>query len=446
MRAIDANTLAALSGSRSGDELVCRVWYNGRLAHPDPLPISSWSLDWDGDDRQKVQGSFKLNVKDPDGTLGPWLFDDPLGVGGSRIQVFYKVGGAGEISVGWYRITENDVEESWTFRIIQEDGYVEPDSSIPNHSRQISVAMGTAVSVNGEELTTEIDSDEFLAPEQPSGAAPTVMGEVQRLVGDTVPLVWTGVTDATVSAASVWEENRMEAVMDLLALAGARHRMTGDGELECYVKNPTPVFTCAPGRDGAVLINVSRSQSIRDVYNVGVVTSSREETAADGTKVEVPITGFYEIPSGPLRANGPFGRRVIRNGNPLMDSQSKADAAARSLVLNRLAAQSIDLEVMCLPNPAIQIGDYGTVISPVVDGRQVPLVGEVVKVRLSGSDGKVNAMQLTIRCLASDAASALKGYSIAGRITNLVPAITWDSLNPLRTWDQMATTFDDMEG
>lgn len=413
MRITDENTAQALTGSRPTDSIVCWVWYDGKLAMDEPLPVSSWSMGWDGDERQKIPGKIRLSVKDPDGVLGPWLYEDPLGIGGARIQVFYLVGGAGDVRMGMYRITSNEVEESWVFKTIREDGYAVPDSIVGPGMRQIAVPLGASVGATAVDLTFELDGDAFMAPEQPAGPTPTVKSEVTRLVGDAFPIVWLDVVDRPVPLESTWNDNRVEAIMDLLAIAGASFRMGPNGEFQCYTKSRTAVFTLAAGEDG-MLLNLSRGQDISNVYNIGSVSSTRKGKDSAGAEVDIPIVGRYEIPNGPLRVNGPFGRRVIRNANPLMDTQAKCDAAAESLVLNRLAALSVDLDVYCLPDPRIQTGDFGTVVAPVVDGRQVPLNGEVVSMSLGGDGATVGQMQLKVRCLLSDVAVSLKGYSIAG--------------------------------
>lgn len=447
MRPIDTNTAEALTGSRTGDRLVCWVWYDGNLALEDPLPISDWSISWDGDSRQMVQGSLSLTVKDPEGLLSPWLFDDPLGVGGSLIQAFYEVGGAESISLGWYRVSKNSVEESWQFRLIRENSYTDPDSPTAPGYRYHAVSTGSSVSVNASDLTEALESDRFLAPEQPFGVAPTVRTELNRLIGSTIPTIYTDFQDGEIPKDVVWEENRLEAIMDLLDVVQASFRMTGNGEMEIYRKNTTPVFECAGG-DNGIAINVFRSMSLDDFYNIGVVTSSvTVPQEVDGTlqDVEVPIYGFYEITSGPLRAGGPFGRRVIKAHNPLMTTQSRAEAAARTMVVERLAAQKVELQVNCLPNPALQIGDYVTVVNPVVDGRLVPLVGEVVQMSLSGGES-INPMSLSVSCTLSNVAAALRGFNISDHLTPEPVAVTWENINPTRTWDQMSQPWDQQEG
>lgn len=411
MRVTDENTAQALTGSRPADRLVCWVWYDGQLAMDEPLPVAGWSMRWDGSEKQKVPGTINLSIKDPDGKLGPWLYSDPLGIGGNEIQIFYVVGGASDVRMGRYRISGNQVEESWLFKTIREDGYSIPDSLEGPGMRQVAVTLGSAVDVTAVDLTDYLDGDAFLAPEQPVGASPTVVSEVTRIVGDTMPIVWQDVTDRSVPKASTWEDNRVEAVMDLLAMTGATFRMGPNGELECYTKSREPVFELAGGDDG-VLINLSRGQSLDGVFNVGSVSSTRKGMDSTGQEIDVPIVGTYEIPDGDLRVGGPFKRRTTRNSNPLMDSQAKVDAAAKTLVLNKLASQSVELAVSCLPDPRIQTGDYGTVVTPVVDGRQVPLLGEVLSVSLSGDGATVNQMQLTVSCLLGDVAAALKGHTI----------------------------------
>jgi len=54
-------------------------------------------------DNVKVGQRISLTVADPDGVLGAWRFDDPLGVGGTKLQVIYNVGGSGAVNYGWFR-------------------------------------------------------------------------------------------------------------------------------------------------------------------------------------------------------------------------------------------------------------------------------------------------------------------------------------------------------
>ncbi|WPM94267.1 hypothetical protein VB1_CDS0018 [Arthrobacter phage Marchesin] len=397
MLPIDDRTLQALNGSRVGDKLEVFAWYGGRLTYPEALPISDWSLEWDGSASKQVQGVLSLTVKDPDGRLAPWLWDDPLGVGGAELMCRYVVGGAGTVNRGWYRITGNSPKESWTSRVVRHDGYSEPGGSLPAGNRLVMVSGGSLVPLTAEERTVNLLLDEFLVPEQPEGSDPSVIGEITRIVGDAVPLVFSGVTDVAVPRDVTYDGPRIDAVLDLAGRAGASLRMGGDGELEVYVKDQTPVWVVAGGDDGA-LINIDRAQTVDLLDNIGVVRGEQKYTDAAGQEQTRPLTGVAQVEDGPLAVGGPHGRVPRFLESKLLDSQAAVDSAALSLITNHLGSLTLDLEVTCLPNPALQIGDWVTVTQPVVDGRLVPLVGEVVTMKLQGSGSSVGRMLLTVRC------------------------------------------------
>ncbi|WPM94343.1 hypothetical protein VG1_CDS0019 [Arthrobacter phage Cupello] len=367
------------------------------MTYPGALPIADWSLEWDGSASKQVQGVLNLTVKDPDGSLAPWLWDDPLGVGGAELMCRYVVGGAGTVNRGWYRITGNEPKESWYSRTVREEGYREPGGSVPAGNRLVMVTGGTLVPLTAEDRTVNLALDEFLVPEQPAGASPTVVSEIQRIVGDAVPLVFLGVTDEPVPLDVTYEGPRIDAVMDLAGRVGASLRMGGNGELEVYVKDPAPVWAVAGGDDGA-LINIDRSQSVDVLANVGVARGEYKYVDGGGQEQTRPLTGVAQVTSGPLAVGGPHGRIPREMESKLLDTQAKVDKAARSLITNYLASLTLDLEVTSLPNPALQVGDTVTVTQPVVDGRLVPLVGEVIKMKLTGSGSSVGNMVMTVRC------------------------------------------------
>ena len=397
MLPIDNMTLEALTGSRTGDKLEVFAWYGGQLTYPRALPIADWSIEWDGSASKQVQGVLKLTVKDPDGSLAPWLWDDPLGVGGAELMCRYVVGGAGTVNRGWYRITGNEPKESWYSRVIRHDGYKDPGSMVAAGHRLVMVSGGTLVPLTAEDRTVNLTLDKFLVPEQPAGASPTVISEITRIVGDAVPLAFNGVTDAAVPLDVTYEGPRIDAVMDLAGRAGASLRMGGNGELEVYVKSEAPVWTVAGGDDGA-LINIDRSQTVDLLDNIGVVRGEDKYTDAAGQEQTRPLTGVATVTTGPLRVGGPNGSIPRFLESKLLNTQAAVDKAAKSLISNYLGSLTLDLNVTCLPNPALQIGDWVTVTQPVVDGRLVPLVGEVVTMKLAGSGSSVGKMELTVRC------------------------------------------------
>ena len=194
MLLIDDVSRSALEGSRPADELVVWAWYDGGLVWPDPLGVVSWSLSGSADGSAKVQRQLSLKVADPDGSLSPWLFDDPLGVGGVVLQVVYRVGGAGAVNVGWFRVEGNAPDGSVNGYTVAEYGMQEPDSAAAPHERRVYAFAGAVVDVDAVDLTADVDRDRLLAPQSPPGLFPTVLGEIARLVGDHFPVVVSGAT------------------------------------------------------------------------------------------------------------------------------------------------------------------------------------------------------------------------------------------------------------
>lgn len=409
MRDLDERTAAILAGSRGGDHLTVSVWYDGRLAHPDPLPVGSWSVKWD--DTRQVKGVLALDVHDKTGRLSPWLPDDVLGVGGSRLQVAYQVGGGGgEVSLGWFRIVKTAPQDLWQLRLVPDLGHRNVDSEVPDDMRLVSVAMGSTIPVDAEDMAVVIKNDRLLAPESPRGFSPTVVGEVTRLLGDIVPVtVLAGVEDMPVPRSVIYERERLDAVEDLLARIDAGWRMNGNGEFEVYPLSDTAIKWELRGGEGGMLIQVDREQTLDGLENYFVSDGTRKALNSKGEEVDLPVRGISAVGSGPLRVDGPHGRFPAFRSSPLITSQNMADADARTFRSNHVASRTIDLQVSCLPQPALELGDYVTVAHPVVDGRRVQLAGRVLSMELSGSEAAVNEMRLTVTCGADLVMEVMRG-------------------------------------
>lgn len=417
MRQIDPNTLAALSGSRSGDSLTVWVWYGGRLASADPLPISSARFSWDT--TRQIQ-TVSLTIADKDGTLAPWLLEDPLGVGGSRLQVIYNVGGAGSVNIGWYRVTHSTPAESWVGYVIDEAGTVTPDSAIPPGKRLTHVSAGASISIEGDDLGTLIAKARFPAPESPQGGAPTIVGEIKRLVADIVPVVTPGVTDRGVNKTLVYQDDRLNAVQDLCKRINCDYRFNGAGQLEVYpLTAQAPVATLKGGPEG-LLVKVDRKQEYEGLYNEFYADGQYATTAPDGTATQIPIRGYAAITDGPLRVNGPHGRYPKFYSSTMLTTQAECDAYAQTMRDTQLAGLTTDLVVTCLPLPHIQQGDWVTVYNPVVNGRVISLTGRVKTMDLGFTNTAPDRMTLTVECTYADVQAAFNGasnLSLAGPVT-----------------------------
>lgn len=402
MRPIDQNTLNALTGSRSGDGITVYVWYGGQLAYPDPLPVSAWQMDWDV--TRQIQ-TLSLDVTDKDGKLAPWLLEDPLGAGGSRLQVIYRVGGAGVVNMGWYRITNPKPAETWRRYVIDAAGQVNIDSPIPNGKAHVLIPGGATVKVTADDLGIIIANDQLLAPDSPQGASPTILSEIRRLLADRVPVVTAaGVVDRAVNATLIYQQDRLNTVQDLCSRIGCAYRMNGNGQFEVYpLATQTPAWTIKGGAEG-VLVDVNRSQSITGLYNVFITNGT-----ATVNGQQVPVRGVAQISAGPLRAGGPHGNYPTFYTSTMLTTQAECNAYAITMRDTQLAGLTMDLAVTCLPNPALQEGDWVTVANPVVNGQTATLNGKVKTMSLKSAGTSVDRMALTVQCSYTDVQAAIGG-------------------------------------
>src|SRR5690606_8960060 len=172
------------------------------LAVDRPLDVVQWGVDWDAD--RQVQGQASLTVADPDGSLSPWGLADPLGPGGSRLQLTYvssPIGGEGvRIPLGWWRIRASDPREEW--RVFSAS------------SGLVRVAGGGTVTIQADEETSTALLSRLDA-EVVGGS--TVIGEVRRLLTDVCPVVaHFDVQDGPIRSGFVYDESRLDGVQDLL--------------------------------------------------------------------------------------------------------------------------------------------------------------------------------------------------------------------------------------
>jgi hypothetical protein len=399
MRTLDTNTTNALAGSRSGDTLTVWAMYNGQLAYPDPLPIGNWSIAYD---TTRQIDTLTVEVDDPDGTKAPWLLDDPLGVGGSRLWVFYTVGGASTIAYDWFRISQAEPDEAWRSYLVTNQGVVNTDSPIPNGYSVKYASGGAKIQIKAETLPRNIANSKFIAPTSPPASA-TVVSEVKRLLTDIMPVtVATGVVDQSVPTSLVYPDDRLNAVQDLCKRIGCDYRTNGSGQLEIYPIQQAPVWTLAPGAEG-FLVDVKRTMKGDGLYNVFV---------ADGTANQQPVRGIATITGGPLRVNGPHGTYPVFYSSQMITTQAQADAYAAQMRDTQLKGLTTELAATCLPHPGLQKGDWITLTCPTTTPTTtVSFPARVTAIDLRGRDGTVDPMTLSLEASYSDVATVFSGVA-----------------------------------
>lgn len=375
MRQLSSKMLDAIAGSVPDARLVVYPWYDGQLATADPLPLANWSIQWSGSDQNLVQGKASFTVSDPSGELAPWGFDEPLSVAGSKLQASF-VCGTESTDIGWYAVSSNAPTEQW-----RTAGPVAQ-----------WVAAGASIPVTADDLTLLISDARFIAPESPPPGA-TVISEVRRLLTGICPVSITGgVVDGPVPTSIVYKDDRLAPVFDLVKSLGCRYRMDGAGQLEIYPYTKTsPVWTIQ-GRDGGAMVSVNRSQNRSDIIN-GVLSTSNDPS--------LEVRELATITSGPLRWDGPLGRKINYH-TALANTASGVQADAQAILDNSTQTRTVPLSVICRPHPGIQLGDTVRVAQPVINGAEYPLDGIVSAMGLKGSASGVEAMSLTVECSLTD--------------------------------------------
>lgn len=383
MRALSAGMLDALTGSVPDARVTASAWYDGSLKETD-LPVSNWSINWDGADNTLVQGKASLTITDPTGRLAPWGFDEPLSAAGSRLLLTFRCGPE-SVDLGWFTVARNTPTEQWRI--------VGPTLQW--------VSGGASIPVNADDLTLLVSDAGFIAPEAPPAGA-TVFSEVRRLLSGICPVTITGVTDSPVPASIVYKDDRLAAVQDLVRSVNARYRMTGDGSLEVYPLTKTaPVWTIQGG-DGGALVSLNREQARADLIN-GVVSRSNDPSTE--------VWALATVQAGPLRWDGPFGRKIARH-NAIATTQAGVQQDAQTYLENTATLKTVSLTVLCKPHPGIQTGDWVRVAQPTINGAAYPLDGIVTNVQLKGSTSGVDPMQLTVQCAVEDVQAV--GLSVRG--------------------------------
>ena len=385
MRVVSADLDAEVAGTSQGDTLEVSAWRGGALV-AGSLLVSAWSLSWDVS--RDVQGQATFTVQDPDGVLAPWSLSDPLGPGGSQLQVAWLSGTSGiRVPLGWWRIRRSAPTEQWL--------------TYGTSAGPVRVPGGAWVQVQADEaLMASASICRMDSEAVPSGA--TVYGEIARILRDYGAVdTSSGPSDVAVQGAYVYPESRSASVGDLLDMAYAVGRAGPDGSLQVLpVAGVGPVWTVQGGADGA-LVGFARQLDDAGTYNAA--------TSKGTTTAGVPLVGRAYVTTGPLAYGGPFGK-VPMFHQAIATTQSGVDADAATLLANQVTAGTVDLSVTCLAHPGVQLHDLVTVVAPTTAG-DASLVGRVVAMSWASAQSDSGttpgkAMTLTVR-VSADALEAV---------------------------------------
>jgi len=251
-------------------------------------------------------------------SYAPTFFDHPLSANGQRLRVLLgldtRAGHTEWIQRGWFLL-------------------------------QDSRADGDQITVTAVGLLALIDEAKLIAPYQPTG---TFRSTIRGLLEPALMVDLTDApTDRAVPASITFDENRLDAVNELLDAWPATGRVTEGGVFKITASDPPDI--------SATLFGIIRdvSASTRDGAHNCVVARG---TAADGGVVQGVA---YDTSGGAHDFNGNFNRLPVPYffSSPLLTTVAQCNAAAATILarLRREAAEELELEAV--PNPRLQVGD-----------------------------------------------------------------------------------------
>lgn len=325
-------------------ELRVDVYRDGVLLASD-IPIEPDSGTITVDRAADVRRTVELTVPDP--SLIPTSAADPLSPYGSELRITrgfrYPDGSVELVPVGVFRIDKPAV-----------------------------TLMDGVVRVSGADYCRLLAEDVFLNPAQ-SITTNTVIAEMIRLIQSTQPgVVVTDTSGAsTICALTNWEQesSRYSAVKELALSIGVDVAPDAAGNWLIRrlpdLATATPVWTVNAGSSG-VLIDGDEEQDRERIFNAWIVRGE----PGDGSNPVQSIV-YDTDPSSQTYWSGPFGHRAKVFSSPLLATVDQCTAVGTTLLAQSLQAGAVE-RMRCVPNPALDVGDVITLITPARDESSLP--------------------------------------------------------------------------
>ena len=333
--------------------LKCDVFHGTNRVLED-LTLSSWTFEGDLSGDVKHSGSATVVHNSvageslvPEGTKG---FLSPF-----RARLLLQmIVSAGEFSeavvLGWVRVTR--INSAY-------DQYADVNG--------VSVVTGSVVTLDFESLEIDIQRRGFHDEQQPPAGA-TCWGEVRRITGMPVS---ESLPDKTVPGSLTYEAaqgGRLTGVQQNISHLGGIPVINSDGAVTAVPTVAGPVVgELALGARGTV-IDVPYSIDTDSVYTTVVGVYERED--------RTPIRAVASLDL----ADGLFPEYTRYRSSPLVTTQEEANRDVAAILQNSTASQQYEVDVQCIINPLIELGDVLRVA-----GWVRPISGRVLKYRLSDS-------------------------------------------------------------
>jgi hypothetical protein len=342
MKASTNNCRAALGTGSFVKWYVADLYYDGER-RIENVPIKDLNLTEDDSRAIKAQGGCSIVWTDDYGqSIMPVNIGDLFSPFGSELALYAIVAGGTfteRIPMGWYQIV--DVP---TMR----------DQTMFFNDRLITV--GTTLELKLQDRFSQIQKDQFDVPSAPSQLE-SVWDEIGILTG--LQLTRT-IPDAPISRSVVYQEDRMQAVLDLADIIGGVPYATPDGTLAMRTKTwGARVDTLRRGDEGSI-VSIDKGMSADQVYNKVVFRGQGEQ--------QDQVLASSEIRIGALRTQNPDGSRSPAHRRPTFRSNQFVTTAAQAKdytdsELDRVSTlNAIQWPITELWNPLRELGDVLDVV------------------------------------------------------------------------------------
>jgi hypothetical protein len=322
---------------------VADLWYDGQRRLQD-IPLGDVQLNEDDSRAVKAQGSCNVYWTDDFGrSVMPVAPGDLFSPFGSELAIYamVSIGTFTErIPMGWYQIV--DVP---TMR----------DSTMFWRRREL-ITTGTVLELRLQDRFIQIQNDRFDVPGSPSQLL-SVYAEIAALTGLQITK---SLPDTAITRSVAYQEDKMQAVLDLADLLGGVPYAAPDGTVAMRPKAwGAPVDTLRGGDRGA-LVTINKGMTADGVYNVVAFRGQGDK--------QDQVLSRSEVKYGPLRtknADGtrsPAHRRPTYRSNQFVNTNQQAQAYTDSELARVSTLSAIQWPIEEVWNPLRELGDVLTVV------------------------------------------------------------------------------------
>jgi hypothetical protein len=328
--------------------------FYGNTRRFERLPIDGPSLSWDGTADVEGEGSCTVVWNDAQGSsLVPNDPQDWLAPYGAQL-VIYAVVKASEstfserVQLGVFTITAIPGSDEGPFIV-----------------GETKVVVGSRIQVQFKDRMVEVQGDQFTQLASPSQLL-SVYAELGWLTGFVVKKL---IADSAITTSVVYQQDRIKALQDVAGNANGIAFCDYDGTITMRPVVPgTPVAALTIGEQGTIAPAGAKPSLSRDeVYNGIVITGETSDTQA--------VLAVKWIEQGPLRATPeggqrtPFHRKPRFHSSPFITTTEQAQDAAPGLLDTFSKPRAAQLQIQCLTNPLLQVGDVVTAFDGIATWR-----------------------------------------------------------------------------